>query len=320
MKYLLKNNKTIIWFICIFCCLALVILSACSDNTQNQSSDSENSVSAYVNSLKESVSDNTSSQTESVVNTEVSDEQLFAEYINNNSEFSRVNEDICSPDDKNAKGLVGGYLCDIDSDDAPELIISRSLGGKHTELCVEIYDVYQGKVKLMQTVTNGKATYSNAYANNDVFLTEYNGERFLCSKLYHTSEASGIPSEQSLTVYKLSKDGTKKVFTMEYKESSYSNTELSVNNEVVFVSSYPSGYKYSSLGEAAEKVNKLILKYGLTDKIYEEKSGEKTVSLTFEGYSQKNDVCRIGYRREVISGSLTTLQIQYTTAFSNELN
>ncbi len=307
-------------FTCIICCLILVISSACSGDTQSQPSDSENSVSAYVNSLKEAASDVESSQAESVVSTEISDEQLLVEYINNNSKLARVNEDICSPDDKNAKGLVGGYLCDIDSDDTPELIISRSLGGKHTELCVEIYDVSQGKVKLMQTVTDGKATYSNAYANNDVFLTEYSGEKFLCSKLYHTSEASGIPSEQSLIIYKLSKNGAKKVFNMEYKEPSYSSAELSVNNEVVFVSSNAGGYKYSSLGEAAEKINESLLKYGLTDKIYEEKSGEKTVSLTFEGYTKKTDVCRIGYRREVISGSLTTLQIQYTTAFCDELN
>ena len=107
---------------------------------------------------------------------------------------------------------------------------------------------------------------------------------------------------------------------MEYKELSYSNTELSVNNEVVFVSSYASGYKYSSLGEATKNISETLLNYGLKDKIYEEKSGDKTVSLTLEGYSKKADVTRIGYRREVISGSLTTLQIQYTTAFYDELN
>ena len=49
-------------------------------------------------------------------------------------------------------------------------------------------------------------------------------------------------------------------------------------------------------------------------------SGSKATSVTLEGYSKDNDVCRIGYRREVISGSLTTLQLQLTTSYPEELN
>ncbi len=308
----------------IICLVVSMSFCMCSCTSENEStSDSDESVTSYLSSAKEALQTDKDSisDTDMLSDTDasLSNEELIAKFLSENVKFSRVTEDMYSPDDDNAKGMVGGYFIDPDSDGNKELILSRSLGGKHTRLCIEIYGVKDGKVKLIQTVADGKETFSNAYANNDVFLTEKDGKYYLCSKLYHTSEASGVPSEQNITVYELDKSGAKEVLSIDYNETGYSHKEMLINDELVY-SDGSQSYKYSSLDKAAENADKLLTKYGLKDKIYEEKSLDETTSVSFEGYSEKSDVCRIGCRREVISGSLTTLQLQYNTAFPEELN
>jgi len=291
----------------------------CSCGDENTSTnDSDKSVTSYLSSAKEALQTDKEIATDTDISsnkdTSPSNEELIAKLLSESDKYNHVTEDMYSPDDDDAKGMVGGYFIDPDSDGNKELILSRSLGGKHTELCIEIFGVKDGKAKLIQTVVDGKKTFSNAYANNDVFISEKDGEYYLCSKLYHTSEASGIPSEQIFTVYKLDKNGAKEVLRLDYNELGYSHKEMLINNELVYSDGLQS-YKYSSLDKAAENADKLLTKYGLKDKIYQEKSLDETTSVSFEGYSEKNDVCRIGCRREVISGSLTTLQLQYNTAF-----
>lgn len=315
------NRKRIICTLLILSCVS-VLLSSCGKDDEKTTSSEAKTVSSYIESIKNdsnSSDDGVSSEAEE----KLSPRDLLFKYLEDelSKKHKKLGDDIISPDDNNTKGLVGAQILDLDGDDCEEMITSRCLGKKNTELCVEIYSVKEDKVSLAGTVVNGKDTFSNAYANFDVFLTEKDGKKYICTKFYHSSEASGVPNEQSMKVYEYNSGKIKQVCNIECSEGSYNYHEISLNGEIVFVSSsgsVNSNYKYKSFSELADNLSKVLKKFGVYDKIYEEKSGESTIALTLEGYSKGNDIARVGYRREVISGSLTTLQVQFTTSFCEE--
>ncbi len=315
------NIKRLICVVLILSCVS-VLLSSCGKGVDETTSSEAKTVSSYIESIK---NDNNSSDdgVSSEAEEKLSPRDLLFKYLEDElvKKYKKLGDDIISPDDNNTKGLVGAQILDLDGDDCEEMIISRCLGKKNTMLCVEIYSVKDDKVSLAETVISGKDTFSNAYANFDVFLTETEGKKYICTKYYRSGEASGVPNEQSLKVYEYSSEKTKQVCNIECSEGAYNHHEVSLNSEIVFVSSsgsVNSNYKYKSFSELADNLTKVLKKYGVYDKIYEEKSGESTIALTLEGYSKDNDIARVGYRREVISGSLTTLQVQFTTSFCEE--